>query len=125
MLSRCRNPNNAAFDRYGGRGIKVCEAWLNYSAFLADMGRRPSPEYSLERRDNDGGYEPGNCRWATRAEQANNRRSNVLVNFKGETMPLKSAARAAGLPYKTVYARIRRGGWAIERALSTPLRADL
>jgi hypothetical protein len=74
MLTRCRNPRNARYKDYGGRGITVCEAWRSFEAFLADMGRRPSPAHSLDRRENDGNYEPGNCRWATPEEQANNRR---------------------------------------------------
>lgn len=73
MLKRCRNKNNAAYPRYGGRGIRVCERWLKYENFLADMGRCPEG-YTLERINNDGNYELANCRWDTRAAQAQNRR---------------------------------------------------
>ena len=74
MKERCRNPKHNRFHRYGGRGIRVCDRWLDsYENFLADMGRKPSPTHSVDRIDNDGHYEPGNCRWATDAEQRANR----------------------------------------------------
>lgn len=74
MHSRCGNPRHRAYANYGGRGIAVCERWAAFENFLADMGRRPSEKHSLDREDNDRGYEPGNCRWATDSEQNSNRR---------------------------------------------------
>ena len=103
-LSRCVDPTNGQYKDYGGRGITMCERWLDYRNFLADMGERPSG-LSLDRINNNGGYEPGNCRWATRAQQARNTRRNVLINGVHQV----DVARAAGLADGTVMRRLKAG----------------
>lgn len=116
MRDRCSNPNYVLFRFYGARGITVCARWESFAAFIEDMGRRPNPSLTLERIDNDRGYEPGNCRWATRKDQANNRRQRQdTVRVNGER--LTDVAARCGVPYQTIYARLRKG-WPVERAIS-------
>lgn len=80
MWARCRNPNTKQYEDYGGRGIRVCDRWKRFDLFLADMGRRPSPELTLERNQVDGNYEPTNCRWATRKEQYHSQRKRKRID---------------------------------------------
>lgn len=125
MRRRCADPDKT---RYGGRGISVCDRWMNgegpltaFECFLADMGPRPSKKHSVDRYpDNDGNYEPSNCRWATDEEQGRNKSNNHIVEFQGQRMPITAAAEAAGLNANTVFGRIKLG-WTKEDALSTPL----
>lgn len=111
MKDRCSNPNGEFWDAYGGRGIRVCERWIgSFPNFLADMGRRPTAMHSLDRKDVNGNYEPGNCRWATTGEQARNKRTNRMVTLHtGETMCMADVARKYGIDIVTLYCRIKRG----------------
>lgn len=102
MKRRCRNPRNLMYPRYGGRGITVCGRWMKYANFLADMGERPAGT-TLDRINNDGNYEPGNCRWATRTEQMSNTSLNVFVTWKGRRFTLKQLATKLSLKYDTLH----------------------
>jgi hypothetical protein len=119
MIERCSGRDPRIAKHYIHRGVRVCDKWLNsFEAFLADVGPRPSKAHSLDRYpDNNGNYEPGNVRWATRKEQARNKRDNVVVVVDGVEMTLTDAATLAGLPLITVSMRLIRLGWTIERAL--------
>lgn len=119
MKARCLNQNDPGFQRYGGRGIKIFPDWIDsYSTFLRDVGRRPSPEHSLDRfPDKNGNYEPGNVRWATMIEQNRNKRSNRVITFNGETKSLADWADSLGWPRGLLYQRIQKG-FSVERALS-------
>jgi hypothetical protein len=118
IMGRCRNPKNRAYPNYGGRGITVCDRWLDFRNFLTDMGERP-PRRTIERKDNDRGYSPDNCRWATRTQQARNRRSTRLVPLDGRMMPLAEALARQGIKPGTFHMRMRRG-WPLQRALTQP-----
>lgn len=120
MKARCLNSWDPAYADYGGRGIRVCDRWLeSFDHFLADMGVKPA-RMSLDRKDNQGNYEPGNCRWATFKTQNNNRRSNRMLTISGETMNLQSWAEKAGLPMNALWLRISHG-WDPKEAVSVPL----
>jgi hypothetical protein len=121
MWDRCYDPKSKSFARYGGRGIKVCDRWLNsVEAFVQDMGPRPSPDHSIERSDNDGDYEPSNCKWATRHEQSRNRRSSRFVKYNGERVNLLDMANRYNLKRATLTQRLD-AGWPVEKALLTPV----
>ena len=109
IIKRCTNPKFRHFARYGGRGITVCERWRSYENFLADMGRKPSPAHSIERVDNDRGYEPDNCLWVTDFEQANNKRNNRWIEAFGTRMTASQWSHDTGVPVVTILARLRVG----------------
>ncbi|OAH36994.1 hypothetical protein AX777_18320 [Sphingobium yanoikuyae] len=120
MKARCLNPNNKFWPNYGGRGITVCDRWLNsFEAFYEDMGPKPSPKHSIDRIDVNGNYEPGNVRWATDSEQMQNVRHNVRVTFQGDDVVLIEACRRAGIErkYKLIHARITYKGMTFEQAM--------
>lgn len=117
MRQRCLNPNNNRYARYGGRGIRICDRWLeSFDNFYADMGPRPQGT-SIERRDNDGDYEPNNCRWATPKEQSNNMSRNRYLEHKGKRQTLAQWCRELGLDKGTIRARLRRG-WTMNEAFN-------
>lgn len=124
MLGRCRNPRDPGFKNYGGRGISVCARWLKFKNFADDMGPRPDG-MTLDRINNDGNYEPGNCRWTTRQKQNSNRRNCILVNDGDERITLKEFCRRHGLRYRPIVKRIKDRGWPLEIALTAPLGTRL
>ena len=120
MLQRCYNPKCKKYPRYGGRGIRVCDQWrASFAAFLRDMGEPPTGK-TLDRKDNDGDYELGNCRWATPKEQNRNKGNNRLLTAFGVTKMLVEWAEDTGIPISRIQQRIDIQGWTVERAVSTP-----
>lgn len=115
--TRCNNKNCKAYPDYGGRGITVCKRWDDFVSFLADMGAKPSAQHSIDRINNDGNYEPVNCRWATRAEQRRNGSRIIWFTHNQKTMCLKDWCIELGLDYPKVYQRVHRGKWPIEQAI--------
>lgn len=121
MIQRCTNPKHPKYPNYGGRGIKVCERWLNsFEAYYADMGD-PPPGSSIDRQDNDGDYEPDNCYWAMNVEQANNRTTNRTVEYKGNFYTLAQLAKLASVSYQTLWDRLKQG-WSIADAVEKPAK---
>lgn len=122
MLERCYLESCHSYPHYGGRGIVVCERWRNsFENFFEDIGRRPTTKHSLDRIDNDGNYEPSNCRWATASQQALNTRRTVMITYNGVTRPLIEWAKDFGLHSETLRRRILKYKWSVERALTTPV----
>lgn len=108
MLARCYNEKNTGYHNYGKRGIKVCERWNSLDNFTEDMGERPSRKHTIERIDNDGNYEPLNCKWATYREQANNKRGNYKITYKDITKTMSQWAREMNIKPDTLYHYLRR-----------------
>lgn len=122
--NRCFNSKNAEFRNYGKRGITMCSKWVkSYSAFLKDMGRKPTPKHSLERIDVNGNYEPSNCCWATQKQQCNNKRNNRLLTFMGRTQNIQRWSEELGISKSVIWARLDDLDWTVEKTLSTPTLA--
>lgn len=120
MKQRCLNPNSPDYPRYGAMGIKVCDRWLKIDEFLADMGERPEGK-TIDRIDNSGNYEPGNCRWATASEQQFNKRSNLKLEYQGQIRSIVELSNESGVPLKVLRWRLEHD-WDLPRALKSPVR---
>jgi hypothetical protein len=121
MKARCYNKNNESYHNYGKRNIRVSKSWYHsFEQFVEDMGERPSKYHSIERIDNDKGYCKSNCRWATAKEQAHNRRQNVFLTYKGETLTMSQWAKRTGIPFKRIQQR-NANGWPVHRVLDKKL----
>lgn len=120
MRQRCSNPKDKAYKNYGARGIRVCKRWESFGNFLADMGEPPTERHTIERKNNNSGYKPSNCYWATYQEQHNNRRGNRNLSLNGLTMTTSQWARQLGVTSGMLRSRLSRG-WPVEEALMLPV----
>ena len=121
LKQRCMNTKSTKFSDYGGRGIQVCDRWLDFENFLEDMGEKPK-DLTLDRENNDGDYCPENCRWVTDKEQRRNKRSVKLLEFAGQTLCLTDWAALLGFKQPTLWKRLYVSKWSIEKVLTTPVR---
>lgn len=122
MLSRCRNPNDTCYGRYGGSGVLVCAEWSDFETFFADMGGTYEHGLTIDRIDSGKGYSPDNCRWVEASKQSGNRRSNIFGYINGEKLTLTQAISLHGkVSYDTAKARIRKLGWDFEKAVTLPV----
>lgn len=122
MMSRCSDRNNPAWENYGGRGITVCDEWHDSDSFFNwAFSNGYNDKLTLDRIDNEREYSPNNCRWADRTQQANNKRSNVMITYNGQTLTMAEWAKVLGINYKVLHNRFRLG-WTIDRAFNQPVR---
>lgn len=120
MLSRIRNPNSPGYERYGGRGISLCDRWLRFENFLSDMGPRPEGT-SIDRINNSLGYFPENCRWATATEQGRNKGNNRLLEYQGQVKTISEWAGILGIRYTTLYMRVTHLNMSVKEAFEKPV----
>jgi len=123
MMDRCGNPKNVEYHNYGARGITVCDRWKTAANFLSDMGKRPSANHSLERENNELGYSPDNCVWATMPEQTNNKRTNRRLRFRGKVQTISQWATELGISQTNIWNRLI-DGWSTEDTLTIPVDTD-
>ncbi len=124
LKNRCNNPKDPAYINYGGRGIKVCDRWVDsFENFLDDMGQAPSKNHSIDRKDNDGNYCPENCRWATPIQQSNNRRSSLTYEYEGGMLTLREISSLTKTPLNLLQDRVQRLGWSVNDAINRPARS--
>lgn len=124
LNGRCYNKNSKKYQDYGGRGITVCNRWKGidgFSNFLFDVGRRPTPLHSIDRKNNNGNYNPKNCKWSTKKEQGRNKRNNKILTFDGKSFCVSEWAEITGISSLVINLRLFRG-WKVKRALTTPKR---
>lgn len=123
MMRRCYNKNDVHYNRYGGRGISVCEEWHDVRNFVAWCEQKnPDSGMTIDRIDNDSGYSPDNCRFVSLKDNQNNRSSNRNLEFHGETKTVTQWAEKTGIPASVIYSRLDKLGWSVEKALTTPSR---
>jgi hypothetical protein len=123
MHTRCSNPKNKNYARYGGRGIQVCSNWSNFEPFRDwAISNGYNESLTLDRKDNNGNYCPENCQWTTQKRQANNTRKTLLIEWDGETKPLSDLSEQLGIPRQALWKRIHTRKWSVEKAFTTPLK---
>jgi len=122
MKQRCTNPNDKDYCNYGDRGITVCKRWMKFPNFLKDMGEPPTNKHQIDRINNNRGYKPSNCRWATHIQQQRNSRNNNLIEYNGKIKCLVEWSKEYNINYHALWKRIYKYHWSIEEALTTPVR---
>lgn len=115
MIQRCTNKKMIYFNRYGGRGIKICDSWLKFDNFLLDMGIKPNDDYQLDRIDNNGNYEKNNCKWSSRLENCNNKNNNIKYNYKGELLSITEISKLSNIKRSTISNWRNRSKYSVEK----------